>query len=258
VLKTIIAYEDDSALRHQLESIFYAIRQDFYLAKTFADAQNVISDIETHKPDAILMDIQMLDEDDGLVALYQIKQYDPTIKVMVLTMFDTDDKIFNAICLKADGYMLKSEFSAGHIPHIILRKSLNLIFEGNPHITPSVAAKILRLFTDESVSDKIRRVKSFFQHLLIQRINPNKAYMKYKFTKTQVVVLEKIVEGKTTHDIAHEMNISENTVNTHIKAVYHVFVPAVFCSKNCLPKRISKNYVAIFYTSCTSFFKTVY
>ncbi len=44
--------------------------------------------------------------------------------------------------------------------------------------------------------------------------------MKYKLTKTQVVVLEKMVDGKATSEIANEMNVSENTVNTHIKAVY--------------------------------------
>jgi two-component system, NarL family, response regulator YdfI len=64
-------------------------------------------------------------------------------------------------------------------------------------------------------------VKSFLKELLIQRTNPNNNSMKYKLTKTQVVVLEKIVEGKSTNNIAQEMNVTENTVNTHIKAVYN-------------------------------------
>jgi DNA-binding NarL/FixJ family response regulator len=220
VLKTIIAYEDDSALRHQFESIFYALRQEFYLAKTFPDARTVIADIDTYKPDAVLMDIQMLDDDDGLVALYQIKQHSPHIKVLMLTMFDTDDKVFKAICLKANGYMLKSEFSMAAMPHEALRKSLRLIFDDKPHLTPSVAGKILRLFTEDTVGEKIQKVKTFFKELLVQRSNPDNYNMKYKLTKTQVIVLEKIVEGKATSEIAQEMNVSENTVNTHIKAVY--------------------------------------
>jgi DNA-binding NarL/FixJ family response regulator len=218
--KSIIAYEDDTALRRQFDSMFYPIRQEFDLVKTFADARDVLKDIEIYKPDAVLMDIQMLDEDDGLVALYQIKQHFPKVKVLMLTMFDTDDKVFKAICLKADGYMLKSEFSTVSIPHEALRKSLRLIFENKPHLTPSVAGKILHLFTDDSVGEKIQKVKSFFKELLIQRSSPNKD-MKYKLTKTQILVLEKIVEGKATSEIANEMGTTENTVNTHIKAVYN-------------------------------------
>jgi len=85
----------------------------------------------------------------------------PDIKVMMLTTFDVDDKVFNAICLGADGYMLKTDF-ASQMPHEAMRKSLRTIFEGGAYLTPSVAKRILNLFSDATIADKIKKVSSFF------------------------------------------------------------------------------------------------
>ena len=222
MVKNFISYEDDFELRHQFNNIFYAIRQEFLLVNAFADTRLVLSHLDKYKPDIVMMDIQMLDEDDGLVALYQIKQHDSAVKVMMLTMFDNDDKVFNAICLGADGFMLKSDFSAATMPHEVLRKSLRVLLEGGAYLTPAIARKILRLFTEEGIADKINRVKTRFKNLIIQLTNPKKMEIKYKLTKMQLIVLEKIVEGNTTAEIAEILHISENTVNTHIKSIYHV------------------------------------
>ena len=221
MIKNVIAYEDDFELRHQFDNIFYAIRQEFQLAHSFADAKQVLSHLDKYKPDVVLMDIQMLDEDDGLVALYQIKQHNAQVKVMMLTMFDNDDKVFNAICLGADGYMLKSDFSTAAIPHEAMRKSLRVMFDGGAYLTPTVAKKILRLMTEEGIGEKINRIKTRFKNLITHLTNPDNMEMKYKLTKTQLIVLEKIVEGNTTAEIAELLHVSENTVNTHIKAIYN-------------------------------------
>lgn len=218
--KLVIAYDDNDELRKQFDSIFYTIRKDFQLMATFSDSTNVLSHLEKYKPEAILMDIQMLQDDDGLVALYQIKKYAPEVRVMMLTMFDNNENVLNAICLGADGYMLKSEFSTGHLPHETLRKSLQVIFNGGAYLTPAVAKKILYLFTDESIADKVKKVKERFQQIFVNLYNPQKSNMEYKLTKTQIIVLQKIVEGKTTEEISNELGVSENTTNSHIKAIY--------------------------------------
>ena len=104
--RKVIAFEDDPALRKQLESVFFAIRQEYDLLATFPNPLKVLEEIESYQPDVVLMDLQMLEDDDGLLALYKIKQTKPQVRVMVLTMFDAVQKLFNALCLGADGYML--------------------------------------------------------------------------------------------------------------------------------------------------------
>jgi DNA-binding NarL/FixJ family response regulator len=217
--KKIIAYEDDPALRKQLESVFYSIREEYLLLATFPNPKGIEKELREYQPDVVLMDLQMLEDDDGLVALYKIKQTAPLIKVLVLTMFDADQKVFNAICLGADGYMLKSDFSSYQLPHEVMRKSLRTIFDGGAYLTPSVAKQILKLFSDQSIGEKMKKVKERFQELF----KKESSGMKYKnsgLTRMQTLVLEKIIDGKTTAQIAREMELSENTINSHIKAIY--------------------------------------
>jgi DNA-binding NarL/FixJ family response regulator len=217
--KTVIAYEDDPALRKQLESVFYALREEYDLIATFPNPIGITAELNVYKPEIVLMDLQMLEEDDGLVALYKVKQTAPSIKVLVLTMFDADQKVFNAICLGADGYMLKSDFSSYQMPHEAIRRSLKTIFEGGAYLTPSVAKQIMKLFSDLSLADKMKKVKDRFQ-AIFQKESGGAKYKASGLTKMQTLVLEKIIDGKTTAQMAKEMELSENTVNSHIKAIY--------------------------------------
>lgn len=219
MMKTVIAYEDDPALRKQLESIFYSLKDEFDLIATFPNPVGITAELNHYKPDIVLMDLQMLEDDDGLVALYIIKQSAPSIKVMVLTMFDADQKVFNAICLGADGYMLKSEFSSYRLPHEAIRRSLHTILNGGAYLTPSVAKQILKLFSDISIADRMQKVKDRFQQLF-QKPSAHNQLKSTGLTKMQANVLQGIVDGKTTVQMAREMELSENTINTHIKAVY--------------------------------------
>jgi DNA-binding NarL/FixJ family response regulator len=219
MVKKVIAYDDNVELLNQFNNIFYTLRQEFQLEATFTDAAQVLVHLDQYKPDVVLMDIQMLKDDDGLVALYQIKQQAKDTKVLMLTMFENNDNVLNAICLSADGYMLKSEFSTRDIPHEAMRKSLRVIFEGGAYLTPTIAKKILSLFSDESLMDKIVKVKARFKDILSAR-SSGKVNADYKLTKTQLIVLEKIVQAKSTEEIAAEMGVTENTVNTHIKAIF--------------------------------------
>jgi DNA-binding NarL/FixJ family response regulator len=217
--KKVIAYEDDPALRKQLESVFYALREEYDLIATFPNPIGITAELNLYKPDVVLMDLQMLEEDDGLVALYKIKQTAPSIKVLVLTMFDVDQKVFNAICLGADGYMLKSDFSSYQMPHEAIRRSLKTIFEGGAYLTPSVAKQIMKLFLDQSLAEKMKKVKDRFQ-AIFQKEPGGAKYKASGLTKMQTLVLEKIIDGKTTSQMAREMELSENTINSHIKAIY--------------------------------------
>ena len=218
--KKVIAYEDDPNLRRQLESVFYSIRQDYDLLATFPHPLNVLDQVREFQPDVVLMDLQMLEEDDGLLALYKIKRTTPQVKVLVLTLFDVDYKIFHALCLDADGYMLKSDFSANRVPHEAMRKSLSIMYENGAYLTPSVAKQIMKLFSDASIGDKMKKVKEKFASIF--QGDADEKYKGTELTKMQKLVLAKIVDGMTTAEIATDLELSENTINTHIKAIYSI------------------------------------
>jgi DNA-binding NarL/FixJ family response regulator len=213
--KGIIIYEDEDVLRTHLESVFYALRDDFTLLQSFSNADNVVTDVKTYKPEGVVMDIRMKNEEDGLFALHKIKSTYPETKVMMLTTFDHDDKVLNAICLGADGYMLKSDFSSRHLPHEVMRRSLHMIFENEAYLTPMVAKKILKLMSTPGIGDVIRNVKERFTKL----VGGGKEE-KPQLTRMQTLVLQNITEGKSTSEIAKELILSENTINSHIKSIY--------------------------------------
>jgi DNA-binding NarL/FixJ family response regulator len=173
-----------------------------------------------YNPDVIIMDIRMKGNEDGIYALYQVKKTNPFIKVMMLTTFDMDDKIFNSICLGADGYMLKTDFSSYQNPQDAILKSLGIIFDGGAYLTPSVAKKIMGLFfSGHSIVERIQAAKekfgSWFNKDSKGRVKTN------TLSKMQIKVLEEIIEGKSTSEIAKALFLSENTINTHIKGIYN-------------------------------------
>ncbi len=218
--KNVIAYEDDPMLRKQLQSMFYALREEFLLLETFEDPSHVEDHLVMYKPDIVVMDIQMRDDDDGLNALYRIKRVNKEMKVMMLTTFDVDDTVLNAICLGADGYMLKTDFSSYQAPHEAMRRSLRTIFNGGAYLTPSVAKKIMRIMTDQTIAERFHSVTEKFTSIF-KRQQENADGVRV-LSRMQKTVLQKIVEGLTTPEIADHLGLSENTINSHIKAIYNL------------------------------------
>ncbi len=219
--KHVLVYEDDIAFQNQFRSVFYSIREEYLLLDVFSNTTGLEEHIRMHHPDIILMDIQMDEDDEGIVALYRIKNLFPHIKVMMLTSFDVDETIFQAMCLGADGYMLKTDFTSSfQLPHETLRKSLRVIFDGGAYMTPSVAKRVLNFFSNPSLPQFITTVKDRFSHIFKRKENGSGA--EAGLTKKQLIVLKKLAEGKTTSEISVEMELSENTINTHIKGIYCV------------------------------------
>src|SRR5688572_12317666 len=217
---TVIIYEDEPIFRKQLENVFSTLHNEFRLLDSFPDADDVMTHLVNYNPDMIILDIQMKNDDDGLYALYKIKNASPGTKVMMLTTFDQDDKIFNAISLGADGYMLKTDFSTFQLPQEALRKSLRIILEGGAYLTPRVAKQILQLFSNPGIAELIQNVKmrfnEVFKHESIIKKPPS------RMTPMQLIVLQEIAEGKSTSEIARALKLTENTINTHIKAIYNI------------------------------------
>lgn len=143
--------------------------------------------------DIILMDIQM-PELNGIEATRLVKQRYPQIKVVMLTTFDDDEKIFEAIMAGASGYLLKDE----HAEHII--QSLCQAMEGGAAMSSGIALKVLNLVR-----------------------HPFSASIKsetFGLTKREIELLEQLKSGLSYEQIAGNLFISIGTVQKHISNVY--------------------------------------
>lgn len=173
------------------------------------NGQSCIDQLTHHQPDLILMDIEM-PKVNGIEATAMVKQQYPTIKIIMLTVFDDDDNIFRAIQAGADGYLLKDTS-----PHELCN-AIEQTLEGGAAMTPSIALKTLNLL----------------------RQNPQQSPTNddTNLTEREVEVLEQLSTGLPYTAIAEKLFISPSTVRRHIENIYkklqvHSKVEAVTLAK---------------------------
>jgi NarL family two-component system response regulator LiaR len=142
-------------------------------------------------PDVILMDL-IMPEMDGIESITQIKADQPEAKILVLTSFITDDKVFPAIKAGALGYLLKDSN-----PDDLIR-AIRQVYRGEPSLHPSIARKILQDLRRSPSAGEI------YQESLTDR---------------EVEVLQLLAKGKDNQEIAETLVIAEVTVRTHISTI---------------------------------------
>ena len=150
---------------------------------------------ENHAIDAILMDIEM-PEMDGIEATAEIVAQYPHIKIIMLTVFDDEQRIFNAIQAGAMGYLLKDE------PPQKLHESIKMIMDGGAPMSPTIAAKSLKLLRNPSRAESETTGEDF------------------NLGKREVEVLEQLSQGLDYQKIAENLFISPATVRKHIENIY--------------------------------------
>ncbi|MCM4163569.1 MULTISPECIES: response regulator transcription factor [unclassified Arenibacter] len=150
---------------------------------------------EDHHLDLILMDIEM-PVLGGIGATTRIKAKYPQIKVVMLTVFDNDENIFNAIKAGADGYLLKD------VDPDTLYKGIVDTLNGGAAMTPSVALRTLRLLRNPMAIDHIATQEEVF------------------LTNREVEVLEQLAKGLSYTKIAENLFLSPSTVRKHIENIY--------------------------------------
>jgi len=166
------------------------------LAGAYPDCSNLESRIEYSKPDVVLMDIEMPGM-NGVEAVKIIKRKFPDITVVMQTVFEDDDKVFDAICSGASGYLLKDT------PPSRLMESIKEAYEGGAPMSPSIAKKTLNLF------------QKFLSPL------SGNTHIDYHLSPREKEVLEGLVNGYSYKMIAANCSISFDTVRTHIRNIYH-------------------------------------
>lgn len=191
----IVIVDDNSFLIKMIEEklSFFEDLQVKYFATHGSD---LLVKLETnHNIDLILMDIEM-PVLNGIEATERVKQKYPHIKIIMLTVFDNDEHIFNAIKAGADGYLLK-EINAQDLHDGILET-----IKGGAAMNPSIAMKTLKLL----------RNPIEFQN--------NQEQERIKLTKREVEVLEQLSKGLSYNLIAGNLILSIGTVRKHIEHIY--------------------------------------
>jgi DNA-binding NarL/FixJ family response regulator len=188
----VAVFEDNKHLR---ESLYYLINgtDGFSCVGAFADSNDILFQLKRTLPDVVLMDIEMPGM-NGIDAVKIIKQNFPLVQVLMQTIFHDDDNIFNAICAGASGYILKTTSPAGYI------EAIKDVYNGGSPMTGSIARRVLELF----------------QKNIIPSVNHD-----YQLTPKEKEILQQLVKGKSFKMIADAINVSYETVRTHMKNIYN-------------------------------------
>ena len=186
----IIIYEDSDHLRSSLCSLFqWNNEMEVMLAKP--NPSEVLKDIDEYRPDVILMDIDM-PVINGIEAVTLLRSNNLTLPIIMLTIFDDSEHIYNAICAGASGYLLKNDFE-----NII--SAIKDVLNGGAPMTGSVARKVLNSFARPSIVKK-------------ENIE--------QLTERENEILQELVKGCSYKMIADKLELSIDTIRTHIKKIY--------------------------------------
>ena len=173
------------------------MEKDIEVVGTVANGLEVIRAVRKEKPDVILMDIRM-PEMDGVVCTQIIKENYPDIRVIVLTTFDDDEYVFNALKYGASGYLLKG-ISAKE-----LAEAIRKVYHGTAMINEDIASKVLKLFS------RMAQV-----NLAIQVDEEHAA----EFRPTEWNIIALVGRGMSNKEIAAKLKLSDGSVRNSLSTI---------------------------------------
>ena len=182
--------EDDPHVRKMLAD-WIGRASGFQLAGIWADAESALAPLETNKPDVVLMDIN-LPGMTGVDAVKRLKVALPNTQFVMLTVYEDEDHIYNALSAGATGYLLKQT------PRNELLAALEDVHGGGSPITSNIARKIIQSFRQPSSPAETGEALSAREH----------------------EVLEMLTQGYLFKEVADRLKISVHTVNTYVRRIY--------------------------------------
>jgi DNA-binding NarL/FixJ family response regulator len=194
-IRTMIV-DDHALFRRGLEMVLDG-EPDIELVGQASDGAEAVEKAAESLPDIVLMDIRM-PRSSGIEACRAMKEAAPSAKIVILTISDEEEDLFEAIRAGASGYLLKD------IPLDEVADTVRAVHGGQSLINPSMAGKLLTEFATMARRDDEERV----QELPAPRL-----------TEREMQVLKLIARGMNNRDIAKELFISENTVKNHVRNI---------------------------------------
>lgn len=189
-----IAVFDDHQARRDALRLLINLNPNMEISGEYEDCSNLVNNIRDHVPDVALMDIHMPGV-GGIDGVKLFKAYFPETYVLMQTVFDDDDNLFNCLLAGADGYILKKS------PNEKLLAGIEEVMNGGAPMTPCIARRVLEHFSNKSKNTK-------------------KAQTEYDLSKREIDVLTCLAKGFSQKMIAAELFISVFTVNNHMKNIY--------------------------------------
>jgi len=188
----ILVVDDHAIVREGLKALL-ELEKDISVVYEAASSMECLEMLDQCCPDVVLLDLKMPGI-GGIDVVRLIKQNHPQIKVILLTNYDDEEYVLEAIKVEADGYVLK-DVKKGDLIRII-----RMVLEG-------------RAFIDSSVMHKI------FRHLKKPDVS-KKSYSRPNLSHRELQILEYLVEGKSNKEIAEAVHLSLDTVKSHLKNIY--------------------------------------
>jgi two-component system, NarL family, response regulator LiaR len=182
----LLLVDDQGIVRKGIRALLAEVKGMVVLGEA-SDGQEAVEQAEALRPDVILMDLVM-PRMDGIEAIRRIKARQPEVRILALTSFLADDKVFPAIKAGALGYLLKDSDPEDLIV------AIQNVYRGQPFLPPNIARKVL----DE------------LSHPVGDPPTPD------PLTEREVEVLQLVAQGISNQEIAERLVISEATVRTHI------------------------------------------
>lgn len=189
----VLLVEDHTLVRAGLRSLLQSFGGIQVVAEA-GDGRDALRLVELHKPDLVLMDVAMPGL-NGLEATTRLRKEFPTIRVLILSMYSNEEYVIQSLRAGAAGYLLKDAATTE------LDLAIKAIARGETYLSPAVSKVV--------VSDYVRRVGGEGAEVAADR-SPYE-----RLTPRQREILQLIAEGHTTKEIAHLLNISAKTVETH-------------------------------------------
>ncbi|HKR06465.1 MAG TPA: response regulator transcription factor [Bacteroidia bacterium] len=188
----IAIVEDDKEILQSLLNLLKA-DNEITVTKTFSNAETFIAAFTDLNVDVVLMDIGLPGK-NGIQAVAELKPKRPKVQYIMCTIYDDEEKIFNALCVGATGYMLKNSSVAE------ISDAIKTVYNGGSMMSASIARKVVQSFQSRKVqSNEIENL-----------------------TARQWDILNYLDQGYRYKEIADKMNLSFETIRTYCRNIYDV------------------------------------
>jgi DNA-binding NarL/FixJ family response regulator len=204
----IVIFEDNDKLRDSLVALFRGM-EEYEVAGDYNSCNEAATIARVYQPDVVLMDIDLPGE-SGIKGVGLIKEARPQTAIIMYTVFEDDEKLFQCLCAGANGYLLKKTSPAKLID------AIEEVMAGGAPMSPVIARKVL----------------DTFQHGKKNR---------YELKPREIEVLQLLIKGYRAKMIAKELNMSFDTARYHLKNIYQKL--HVNCGKEAIAKALGEHIV---------------